>query len=193
MTRRRGTCDSAVMMSSTRPSATCSWSRSGAHVGQRQDRNRRPVAGLMRTRNRGSVDHRAQGQPGVALDDRQGLVGEEPGEQLVDGRFAEPGLEGELLARHALAGDVVADHRRNPLPFVRMVLLRRSSLRLRLRGPVHHSPMRIAGETRGIRSHQSRRGGTPCRFQGRVSSPAQPARPRIIALQKVVHGDRSLE
>jgi hypothetical protein len=35
----------------------------------------------------------------MALHDRQRALGKEPGQELVDGRFAELGLEGELLSR----------------------------------------------------------------------------------------------
>ena len=53
-------------------------------------------------------------QAGVLLDDRQRAVRVEAGQQLVDRRFAELGLERELLARDPLARKMVLDRGRNP-------------------------------------------------------------------------------
>ena len=50
----------------------------------------------------------------MALHNRQRALREEADEQLLDGRLAELCLEGELLPRNALAGEIVPDRGRNP-------------------------------------------------------------------------------
>ena len=50
----------------------------------------------------------------MALHNRERALREEPDEKLFDRRLAELRLEGELLPRDALAGEIVPDRRRNP-------------------------------------------------------------------------------
>ena len=94
----------------------------GAHVGEDRDRGfvRQSRLGVRLFGRRGGrrhmIEQRPQGELRVALDDRQRLLGEEPDEQLVDGRLAELCLEGELFPRHALAREIVPDRCRDLLP-----------------------------------------------------------------------------
>ena len=53
----------------------------------------------------------------MALHNRERALREEPDEKLFDRRLPELRLEGELLPRDALAGEIVPDRGRNP-PFV---------------------------------------------------------------------------
>jgi hypothetical protein len=109
-----------------------------AHIVERQHRDRGLVesAEIRRLQGRHGVlglrirprlgaliaPGRRRGRPqrklGVAFDDRQRLVGEQADEQLVDGRLAELRLEGELLARHPFAREMILDRSRDPLAVV---------------------------------------------------------------------------
>ena len=95
--------------------------RLAAHVGEGQDGDRGPVraltSALRPVRRRepaspASVDSR-NCKLRMALDDRERPVREEADQELVDRRLAELRLEGELLPRDSLAGEIIPDCRRD--------------------------------------------------------------------------------